>query len=197
MLLVLMFLNPYEFASVDNDLLLIMVFLTSFALPVFAIFLMKQLNMVSSFELNKREDRIGPFIITAILYLSLFLHLKKAGSFPEFMVTSTLAVLISLFAAFFANNFVKVSLHAVGMGGFLAFIVFAVKTFAYSSVVRGHIPILGTIEINPVLILYLGLLIAGAVCTSRLLLNAHKPSDVYGGLIIGFVSISFTYLFLI
>lgn len=188
MLVILQFLNPYEFASIQNDVLLMMVFLTTCVLPVIAVALMKQLDMVSSFMLDKRQDRIGPFIISAILYLSLYLHLIRSGSFPHYLEICTFGVLLALFLAFFINNFVKVSLHAVGMGGLLAFGIFAVESFSYASVVRGDVPLVGSIEMNPVLLLYIIIVAAGLVCTSRLILKSHVPRDIYGGFIIGFFS---------
>ena len=45
-------------------------------------------------------------------------------------------------------------------------------------------------------LLYGSILIAGAVCTSRLILNAHESKQVYTGFLVGVLSILLAYFIL-
>ena len=198
MLILLLLVNPYQFGVYSiaaQGKLLLLVFLSTFAMPAFALFLMRSLNMVSSVSLEDRHERIGPYIITGVFYLWMFVSFKNNQAIPSALTIATLGATIALFIAFFFNNFTKISAHAVGMGGliglaainsmFLSFDTFTLNTW-----------LLGSLEISSNFVVVLVIILAGLVCTSRLLLKAHTQWQVYGGLVAGFVAQFIAYWYL-
>jgi len=198
MSLVLLWTNPFSFGwrhvSEANTLLIIIV-MTTITLPVIAIVMMKMLGWIDSFQLETQHERIGPYIVAGIMYLSLYLHLTRAESFPVSIRIAVLGTLLGLWTCFFINNFTKISAHAAGVGGLVMMIALTKQIFGYND---AQIGLVG--GVNLVLpidgLLYGSILIAGAVCTSRLILKAHEPKQVYAGFMVGIVSILVAYFIL-
>ncbi|MEK7257157.1 MAG: hypothetical protein AAB316_20545, partial [Bacteroidota bacterium] len=126
MLILLLLVNPYQFGSysiVEQWKLVLLVFLSTFVMPMFAVVLMRTLNMVKTIELHDRQDRIIPYIITGVFYLWMFINFKHNQLIPKPLTITMLGATIALFIAFFFNNFSKISAHAVGMGGLVGMAV--------------------------------------------------------------------------
>lgn len=198
MLVILLLVNPYQFGVYsisDQGKLLLLVFLSTFAMPAFALFLMRSLNMITSIRLHDRHERIGPYIITGVFYLWMFINFKHNQSIPFSLTVASLGATIGLFGAFFFNNFTKISAHAVGMGGligistinslYLSFDTFTMNTWFF-----------GALEISTNFVIVLVILLAGMVCTARLLLKEHTPGQVYGGLAVGLISMFIAFLYM-
>ncbi len=198
MVMVLLWTNPFSFGwrhVAEADTLLIIVVMTSITLPAIAILMMKMLGWIEDFKLQTRHERIGPYIVSGIMYLTLYLHVTRAEAFPVSLRIATLGSLIGLWACFFINNFIKISLHAAGVGGLVAIVALTKLTFGYS---QAQVGIPG--GVNVVLpidyLLYGTIFIAGMVCTSRLLLKAHDLREVYLGFMIGLMSVVISYFIL-
>lgn len=197
MVLILLWTNPFSFGwrhVAEADTLLIIVVMTSVTLPAIAILMMKMLGWINDFRLETRHERIGPYIASGIMYLSLYLHVSRAD-FPVSLRVVTLGSLLALWVCFFINNFIKVSLHAAGVGGLVALVALTKLTFGYS---QAQIGIPGGVNVVLPLdyIMYGVILIAGMVCTSRLILKAHNLKEVYLGFIMGVLSITIAYFIL-
>ena len=86
MLLLLIVVNPYLFGGVHQNgghsKLVLLIFLSSFVIPAFAVCIMKAPDMVDSLELKTKSERIGPYIITGILYMWLFQNLINNPDIP-------------------------------------------------------------------------------------------------------------------
>jgi hypothetical protein len=195
MVLVLLWTNPFSFGwrhVAEADTLLIIIVMTSITLPAVAILMMKALGWINDFRLETRHERIGPYIASGIMYLTLYLHVARADSFPVSLHVVTLGSLIALWTCFFINNFFKISLHAAGVGGLVAMITLTKITFGYAN---AQIGLPGGVNVVLPLdyILYVVILIAGMVCTSRLILKAHNLKEVYMGFLIGVASIVIAY----
>lgn len=197
MVLVLLWSNPFSFGYrhiVEADTLLIILSMTTIVLPALAIFMMKMLGWVQSFELPTRQERIAPYIVCGILYLSLYLHVSKAGSFPPSIRVAILGTLVGLWLCFFINNFIKVSVHASGVGGLVAMVALTGMKYGAEAAQIGLF--LGENLVLPLkLILYICIIIAGLTCTSRIILHAHTPREVYIGFCVGVSSITIAYLY--
>src|SRR6187200_2037604 len=104
MSLVLLWTNPFSFGwrhvSEANTLLIIIV-MTTITLPLIAIVMMKMLGWIDSFYLLTQHERIGPYIVAGIMYLSLYLHLTRAESFPVSIRVAVLGTLLGLWTCFF------------------------------------------------------------------------------------------------
>ena len=190
MLVLLMLINPYLFGvhSVSgNKVLILFVFFSSFIIPGFAVFLMKQLDFIKSIQLHDRMERTGPYIITGVFYLWMFRNFLENPNIPSAYTIFVLGSTIGLFLAFFINIFSKISAHAVGMGGLIGMVLISLFQFSYEDFVV-HIPSIGMVSIGMNHLLMLVIILAGTVGTARLLLNAHEPKDLYGGYIVGFLA---------
>lgn len=178
--------NPFRYAQYDFKQkvgILIMTFAITFIYPSVAILVMHKLKLIGNFTLREKKDRILPYIVVLSFYIWLcYMALRMNGVplipndllFASIILGSTIGIAI----AFVGNIFLKVSIHGLGVGGMVGFILF---TAPYS-------------EFNLSGILMIAVLIAGAVGTSRLILKAHEPNEVFIGFLIGLLSQFLAYL---
>lgn len=155
--------------------------LFSCIIPIVGVLLMKALGMVSSLSLPTRDERKIPYIMVGMFYMAMVAQNSYNSSLPVEVKIFALGATIALFVAFFINLFSKISMHTVGIGGFLAMIIIVIAR-SYTS--AEHLFIFGVLA-------------CGLVGTSRMLLGAHKASDIYGGYVVGFISqfVALNYLF--
>lgn len=186
----LLLINPYAFgvpSIADRGEMLLAVFFSSFFIPALAVVLLRLVGFIDSLELKDKQDRIGPYVITSIFYLWLFINLKNGENIPPIFVSFLLGTVIGLFLAFFINIFSKISAHAVGMGGLIAMVIITMVLFNYGPM-QVRAPWLGLLEVELTTILMISILATGMVGTSRLILKAHTLQDLYGGFLIGFMA---------
>ncbi len=198
-LILLLLVNPYQFGVYsirEQGKFILLVFLSTFVMPAFAVFMMKSLGMVRSMQLHDRYERIGPYIITGIFYLWMFINFKNNSLIPKPFTIAMLGATIALFTAFFVNNFTKISAHAVGMGGLAGVAVINTILFNFDTFTI-NVPLLGLFELSTNFVMMCVIVLAGMVCTARLLLEAHTEKQLYGGLAVGFaaqfVALAFMY----
>jgi len=199
LLLVLFAVNPYLFSIQDakgQGLVLISVLFLSVLFPLVVIIMLRFLGFIESLELKDRMERIGPLIGTGLFYMWLYINIYQNPAIPRAFSLVVLGSTIGLFLAFFMNNFSKVSLHAVGMGGFVTAILLIRFLFSYDYFILGLGPV-GTYKIHPDLLVYGSIIIAGLVGSSRLYLNAHSRDQVMGGFLIGVIAqiIAFRFMY--
>ncbi|MBI9039375.1 MAG: hypothetical protein JEY97_14670 [Bacteroidales bacterium] len=151
-------------------LILTMVFITTVLFPLLSIFIMLRKGMLNSLKMESRQERIYPFITTAIFYYLTYYLLSRiqiSYIFHVLILGSTLLIITALFI----NFFWKISIHMIAIGGVLG-------TFLGLSVL--------TILNIPQFIFFL-IFISGIIGFSRLKLNAHNPAQVYAGFLTGTV----------
>lgn len=168
-------------------LLTLSVFFITFVLPVVSMLMMKSLGLVQSLEMQERKERIIPLVLTGIFYLWLFYNFYKRYDMHPAYTSFILGATIALFIAFFINNFIKISLHATGMGGLTAFIALAMWMFTDSKF-NVQLSSAQTLQVSMNVVLICSILATGLVCTARLYLKAHVLRDIAGGLFIGMAS---------
>lgn len=140
-------------------------------LPLATVLIAKALGFVQSVYLKTQKDRIIPYIASMIFYFWMWYVSKNLG-FPKESVMFSLAVFLATCLGVFFNTYFKVSMHALSMGVVATlFLILSLQSSA---------------NFGPYL--SVSLLIAGLVCTARLLNNDHKPFDVYAGLFLGAVA---------
>lgn len=179
-LLLLMWVRPYDFGSSSfsgavalNDVMLIRVFFSTALLPGLAVIMMKFLGLIETLQMRDKQERIGPYIATGVFYLWIFINIRINPAFPLYFKVFMLGSTIGLFLAFFINLFSKISIHAVAMGGLLGLVFLGLFIADFS---------------NFFFLAQLLILVIGIVGTARLILNAHEPTDIYGGYLIGFLA---------
>ncbi len=171
--LFLMYIHPSYFSGIDNQtkfwLPLTVVQLTIFY-PVLSVLLLKALGFIDSFFLKTSKDRIIPYIISGIFFFWMFQVCKNYPDGLNPIITSfMLGIFLTSSAGLIANIYVKISLHAMGMGGliglFLIIMVFNTMLMTWP--------------------LCIAILVTGLVCTSRLIISDHSTKEIYYGLFLG------------
>lgn len=189
--------NPYLFPySEGKELgtLTLIIFFTSVLIPAIAILLMLGVGFIKSLEMKDKTERVGPLIVVAICYIWLYLNIRTHNAIPIPYANFILGSVIALFMAFFINNFSKISLHGVGIGGLLMATVHLISTYGKGSI---QLSALGSnFQVHNILILAFCLLLAGLILSSRLYLNAHTNEEIAGGCTVGVLGQLIVILFL-
>jgi membrane-associated phospholipid phosphatase len=185
--------NPFLFGEASTDRVFILgdrhakgiwfinILLFSCVIPVVGILLMRGLGMVSSFSMPTKDERKIPYILVGMFYMAMVAQNNYNTSLPLEIKIFALGATIALFVAFFINLFTKISMHTVGMGGFLAMLVIIIAR-SYGGAGQ---------------LFVFGILACGLVGTSRMILGSHNSSDIYGGYFVGFLCqfIALNYMF--
>ncbi len=142
--------------------------LFTFIMPITLILLMYRMGMITSLQLEKREERKYPLIFSSVFYIANYYFLSKVH-LPAPYLFFLLAGLFSLMLTLVITYYWKISMHMTGIGGLCgAFLLLS---------------IVWPIDIR--LLLAVLFLIAGITGTSRLLLQAHTPSQLAAGFAAG------------
>jgi len=180
----LIFRFPFAFAGVTPFVLFtrkITVFWMTAFFPAFSVFLLYQLKFIENIYLRTQKERIVPYIITMVFYWWMW-YLSRSEKFsdqPEVLKFFFFGIFLATVIGLIVNNFFKISMHAMGVGGALMFII--LTSFFY------HIYI-GT-DIS------LFIIVAGITCSARLVLDEHSNKEVYAGLFAGIVCQVIAYYF--
>ncbi|MDT8400844.1 MAG: phosphatase PAP2 family protein [Bacteroidales bacterium] len=166
-------LFSYELAARYGSLkgiILLLAFVNMTVVPVAFMPLLKYRNIISSYSMNTRTDRVIPMAIGALMYIVtavIFYSFRIPDLIKSFILASTvLAILILLITLKW-----KISIHSAGLGSLLAAIM-ALSVRMYTSLTGLWLVII---------------LCSGLVMAARLYLNSHKPSQVYAGFALGFI----------
>ena len=172
----LLFIQPFLFVGFDirqKILVLIQSILMFTFFPLVSVGLLKALKFISSVKLKDRKDRIIPFIICNIWYFWLWYVWRNLPNIPAEMVVFAMSVFLASSIGLLFNIYMKISMHAIAIGTAIAFLIGL--SFQY--------------DIRFGLYLSIAMLIGGAVCTSRLILNDHYPVEIYWGLATGVMGV--------
>jgi hypothetical protein len=173
----LVFSNPYMFPDAyENRLDIMRITLNTFFFPAIIVILLAGLRFVKGINLRNRQDRTLPYIAVMMCYIWTF-YVYYKNQFNPIITYILLGSCIAIVLAFLINVlFMKVSMHTTGGGGLVAMSLILMP-FYYS---------------NPIAIFLLSILIAGAIGTARLILQAHTEREVYYGYLVGFFSFMLT-----
>ena len=171
----LLYIHPSAFSGFSEQekkqtVLIILLNLVLF--PLITVLLLKAVGFIDSLYLRTQKDRIIPYIASGIFFFWGYTVFKEQPQYPPVLTAFSLGIFLASSAALLANIYFKVSMHAIGMGGWLGF--FLLLFYRNSMLMTWP--------------LCLALLITGLVCSSRLLLRSHEQKDIYGGLLIGMVT---------
>ena len=171
----LAFVHPTFFAGFNDwekwrTIIISMINLVFF--PLFTVLLLKGLGFIDSIFLRSGKDRIIPYIAFGIFSFWAYTVFKEQHHYPKEWSTCIFGVFLASSAGLIANIYTRVSMHAMGMGGWMTFFML----LAYG----------GNLQIPWVLALLA--LLTGLVCSARLITRSHTPFEIYLGLGIGFIS---------
>lgn len=154
--------------SVKFALFMIVIFNT-LVMPVLISWLLLKRGLIKSFNMDKREERIVPFICNTVLMMVAYYMISRI-SVPKIFSMLLLGAAASVVLAILINLKWKVSIHMIGIGGITG-MFFGLSTFLLIDL---RFPIL------------VSLLVAGIIGTARLCMGAHKPAQLYAGFFVGF-----------
>ena len=141
-------------------------------MPVIISIILKELKLISSLHMQKKEERMLPFLLTGTLYYGVIYLLDSVWNLPlnpliyKFMFGATLSIIIGMLITF---NW-KISVHMIGIGGVVGIATVLSKT-------------------GPEVLLYLLsvlIIIAGLIGFGRLQLKAHSLNQIIAGFLLGF-----------
>ncbi|HPE57359.1 MAG TPA: hypothetical protein P5514_10455 [Bacteroidales bacterium] len=170
-LLLIFSLNNYIALIIPSEyrkIIVIIVAVTTFILPALFILIMYRRKMINSLNMDRREERILPLFITGIFYFLAY-NLMRRINLDEIYLRLFLGSFLSVITALVISFFWKISMHMIGMGGFVGALI-------------------GVTQIIPVdlaLWVMIGVFLSGLTGFARLKLNAHTPLQVYAGFLGG------------
>ncbi len=151
-------------------IILLVVGANTFGLPLLMMPLFIQFGVVKSLAMESNKERILPLAFTLIPYiLSVYFLIKLPIPFvvAAFMLGASLIVASCLIISYWW----KISIHMVGIGGLVGFIVaFSIRLYT---------------DVLPYLLI--SIIIAGLLASARLHSKAHRPIQVYTGFVLGFL----------
>jgi len=173
---ILLWLAPAAIGSFFNDRiklwLILVIFLTTFIIPLIGLVILKLTSSISSFQLPEKEERVVPFFFIAIFYgIAAYLMVSRlniSGAVNVIFISMASLVLV----ACFITIFLKISIHSTGMFGVLGFLL----------ALNWEVP-----DSIPVWVVIIWVLFTGYTISSRLYLNVHRPAEIYVGAVLGFV----------
>lgn len=170
----LTFVHPGYFAGFSahqKSWIIIRVTYTMVLLPLIVVLLLKALGFSKSIFMKTQQERIVPYITSNIFFFWAYLVFRNQPEIPKVITAFTFGVFLACSAALLFNIRMKISMHAIGVGGLIGLLLM---------VTLSNTIMMGT----P---LSIGLLIAGLVCTSRLIVSDHTQKEIYLGFLLGFI----------
>lgn len=172
--LILIFRQSSYFSHTVNPqvktALFIIIILNTFILPVLISYILVKKKWIKSMEMQKREERMIPFVSNFLLMLIACFMIYNLR-FPRVFFLITLGAAMAIALAVIINIKWKISIHMIGIGALIG-TFFGLSTFLL-------------VDLRVSIIVFL--LIAGLLGTARITLGSHKPSQIYAGLILGFL----------
>ncbi len=166
------------FPALRNALYIVM-FASTFLMPALTFILLLKRKEIHSLEMESRIERNIPYLSTLIFYIAGWYLLNKLP-LPRVFGNIIMGASLAIFIAFLINLRWKISIHMIALGGTAGML------FAFATLFNFQLSV-------PLILL---LIIAGITGTARLMLNAHIPSQVYSGFLLGFgVEWLFVYIY--
>lgn len=159
---------PEEF----KERIFFLILLCTLVIPMVTIIGLRLSGTVKSLHMPELSDRKVPFIITTLYFLLTTWFLYQKTEIDPILWLGMGVICVSVVVLTGISFFWKMSAHMTGVGGLLAVILVLGSRFPNFHVLY---PLLG------------GLILCGMVASSRLMLQAHRPSEIYMGLGAGFL----------
>ncbi len=182
--LFLMQVLPFEFVGISEWQLKMRLFsvawLTAF-FPAFAVFLLWRLKLSDSIFLRTQKERIIPYVITMFFYWWMYYLSRNFTDQPIALKFFYLGIFVASAIGMTVNNFMKVSLHAMGIAG-LTTAVILVSVFY---------------PVNNAVWVLLAILLTALVISARLVVSDHTKKELVVGLFIGVFTQVAAYLWVV
>ncbi len=180
----LMYLMPYEFAGITDwqlKLKLFSVFWLTAFFPAFAVFLLWRLKLSDSIFLRTRKERIIPYVITMFFYWWMYYLSRNFTDQPLALKYFYFGIFIASAIGLTVNNFIKVSLHAMGISGLLTAVVLV--GFYY--------------PVNNLAWILMAIVFTALVVSARMVVSDHTKNELIVGFAIGLLTQVAAFLWII
>ncbi len=135
--------------------------------PLISVILLKKLGKVSSIQLDKREERPLPLIIS-LISVCVLLIVEKRFFYPAIYDAFFASIALNYCVSFFASLDKKISLHAIGWGTLIG--IFIGLSTRLGIALHFWVALL--------------IMLTSLILSARLFLRAHTLSEVLSGWII-------------
>ena len=182
--LYLMQVLPFEFIGITDWQLKMRLFsvawLTAF-FPAFAVFLLWRLKLSDSIFLRTQKERIIPYVITMFFYWWMYYLSRNFTDQPIALKFFYLGIFVASAIGMTVNNFMKVSLHAMGIAGLATAVLLVSVSY----------------PVNNILWVPLVVLLTALVISARLVVSDHSKKELLVGLFIGLSTQVAAYLWVV
>ena len=167
------FVNPnyYSSSKIEVYIILLQVLILTFLIPIAFFYLLKSLGKIDNIMASDLSQRKLPLIFQAILLLILIKKGTTIDRLPElylYFLSGLISTLLALAFLFFKT---KASLHMLGIGSLLFFVV--------GLSIHDQENFLTSIALFT--------LLSGIIASSRLAMNAHNYKELTIGFMIGII----------
>jgi hypothetical protein len=169
------YINTYYFqysTPLNKFFQLVTVANNNFVFPVLVVLLLKGLGFNESIYLRTQKERIVPYMACIIFFFWTWYVFYNNVEIPQVLKDAMQGVFYAAIAGSIANIYIKISMHAMGMGGLLGMIVVILFD--------GHLYHLWPLVTS--------VFLTGIVISARMVASDHKNGDLLVGLITGFVA---------
>lgn len=143
------------------------------AIPMVLVLGLRWSGLVKSLHFEEKRDRHVPFILVTFFYALTTYFLNQKIELDPILWQGMAVITTSVILLTVVTFYWKMSAHLTGVGGLLAVV----------GVLGIYFP-----SLNVAYYLIAFLILGGAVASSRLYLDAHRPSEVYAGFLVGFIT---------
>jgi nitrate reductase NapE component len=171
----LVYIHPSAFSgfsALEKRQTIFIVLLNCVFYPLISVVLLRAVGFIESVYMHTKKDRIIPYMACGIFFFWAYTVFKQQPAYTRLLPSFLLGIFLASSAGLIANIYFKISLHAIGMGGWLGFFLIL---YVNSSM---HM----TWPLATVILL------TGLVLTARLMVSNHSTKEIYSGLIAGIVT---------
>ena len=159
---------PDEF----KDRIFFLILLSTLLIPMITMIGLRLTGKIKSLHMPELSDRKIPFMITTVYFLMTTWFLFQKSEIDPILWQGMAVISVAVLLLTAISFFWKMSAHMTGLGGLLSVVFVLGSEFPTFKV------------LYPLLV---ALVLCGLVASSRLLLQAHKPVEVYAGWLMGFM----------
>lgn len=145
-------------------------FILTAIIPIIIISLLYYFKFIKSFYLKTNEERILVSFLMTFFYFLTYYFMRNVYIHPQIFISIILLPIMSILFLLILLVYPQISMHTFGIGSLLGMILF----YKFNFMLIPSFYFITSI-----------LIVSGLVITSRLILNAHKYSEVLMGFWIG------------
>jgi len=149
-------------------------------LPLIFLSVLRHFKLVKDLHVNRREERLVPYLFTALCCAIAAYYLYYCHS-PQWFVMFMVGVALSVLVMALINIKWKISAHMAGIGGIVALIY--------------EIHVLGLSAFDMFWPLCAAIIVGGLLGSARLALRRHGTWQVLAGAVVGFLCVLLTMKF--